>query len=346
MNIFQIFPNTYIIFVADSGRMRKSTAIKYAGKILSRTDPGPKMIAQKVTPEALIDALRTTHSESKELFKETCGGIVVADELVTFLNRDSYNRGLGSFLTEMWDCPEKYEYRTRGRPTEEINYGHLSLLGGTTVHNLRDAIPLEALGDGFSSRVLFVYEDKVTAPVPRPTHIKGFHKLEEDLILHLQGLTDLSGELTLTPQAAEYFDDEYIQFYNSKFYDDLRFQAYSSRRDKHLLKVAICLMAADQPSMELDREYLERATYLLADLESHYEEVFDRITMTESGSITEQVLSVIKSEKILERSALLKKFSKRISADDMAKITLTLIQSGRVRLDSAGGQVLYIYKED
>src|SRR6266850_6399542 len=76
MNLYVIYPNMFVVFVADSGRMRKSTAIKVTRKLLSRTDPGPRMIAQKITPEGLIDALRVIRTDNpKELLKETCGGI-------------------------------------------------------------------------------------------------------------------------------------------------------------------------------------------------------------------------------------------------------------------------------
>jgi len=195
MNIYKIFPNQFIIFVADSGRMRKSTAIKMTRRLLSKTSPGPRLIAQKITPEALIDSLRVIRTDDpKQIMDETCGGLVIADELVSFINRDTYERGLGGLMIELWDCPDKYEYRTRNREPEEINFGHLSLLGGTTVHTLRDAIPIQAMG-GFSSRVLFVYVDEAPIPVPRPTRKPHFARTETELVDHLQSISKISGEI-------------------------------------------------------------------------------------------------------------------------------------------------------
>jgi hypothetical protein len=63
MNIFSVYPNMFIVFVAEAGRMRKSTAAAMTRKLLSKTDPGPRMIAQKTTPEALIDALRVIRTD-------------------------------------------------------------------------------------------------------------------------------------------------------------------------------------------------------------------------------------------------------------------------------------------
>lgn len=338
MNIFTIYPNMFIVFVADAGRMRKSTAVAMTRKLLSKTDPGPRLIAQKTTPEALIDALRIVRTDKQsKIIKETCGGTVVASELVTFINKDTYERGLGALLIELWDCPDKYEYRTRNRPPEEIQFGHLSLLGATTVHSLRDAIPLQALGDGFTSRTVFVYVDTPAEPVPRPVRSSAFRETEEQLILHLQTLADLQGPVTLTTEAEEFFDNEYRHFYHSPLFDDPEFMAYASRRDKHLLKVAMCLMAAEGNQLVLDAHHLQGAKVLLEDVEQHMKQVFDRISMTETGSLTELVYTYIKSAKEIDRFSLLRKVGHKITLQEFNQVTQSLLQQGRIGITTDPG---------
>lgn len=337
MNIFTVYPNMFIVFVADAGRMRKSTAVAMTRKLLSKVDPGPRMIAQKTTPEALIDALKVTRTDDQtKLLKEQCGGIVVANELVTFINRDTYERGLGALMIELWDCPDKYEYRTRNRPPEEIHYGHLSLLGATTIHSLRDAIPLQAMGDGFSSRTVFVYVDKANPPVPRPIESEAFKRTEEELILHLQSLSSLSGPVTFSEDATVFFDEEYKRYYYSEMFDDPQFQAYASRRDKHLLKVAMCMMAADHSGMVLEQHHLLSAKVILEDVESKMRLVFARIAMTESGSLMEEVYQCILTapDKKISRADVLRKMGHKLMTQDLAKIVETLVISQRIGLDT------------
>ncbi len=343
MNIFTIYPNMFIVFVADAGRMRKSTATAMTKKLLSKVDPGPRMIAQKTTPEALIDALKSVTGGKAGRTKEKCGGIVIANELVTFINRDTYERGLGALMIELWDCPEHYVYRTRNRPVEEIHFGHLSLLGATTVHSLRDAIPLQAMGDGFSSRTVFVYVDKASPPVPRPIQSATFKQTEEELIQHLQTLTTLEGPLTFSDDAIEFFDIEYKRFYYSKMFDDPQFQAYASRRDKHLLKVAMCLMAAENQGLILERHHLSGAKTLLEDVEPMMKLVFDRIAMTEGGSLMEEVFVAINRspDKLIARSDLLRRIGHKINNKDMSGYIETLVIQGRIKLDSHDNQVYY-----
>jgi len=344
MNIFTIYPNMFIIFVADSGTVRKSTAIDMTENLLSKTDPGPNLIAHKITPEALIDALQTVRSDDPSiLLKETCGGMVVADELVTFLNKDSYDRGLGSFCIKMWDCPNRFEYRTRNKGMSEINYGHLSLLGGATIHTLRESLPIQSLGDGFSSRVIFVYEDIIPPAVPRPVQLKGFKKIEQDLIQHLQTLANLKGEVIISQEAGEFFDEEYIRFRRESRHEESQFVAYASRRDKHLLKVAMCLMAAEGEGMTIETHHLQGAKILLEEIEAKMQTVFDRIVMTEVGALTEAVLAAIRNagREGISRVNLLKKFSHRLSAYDVGKIVIDLKNTERIEFDTDGGELMY-----
>ena len=343
MNIFTIYPNMFIVFVADAGRMRKSTAVAMTKKLLTKVDPGPKMIAQKTTPEALIDALKSATGGKAGKIKERCGGIVIANELVTFINRDTYERGLGALMIELWDCPDHYVYRTRNRPVEEIHYGHLSLLGATTVHSLRDAIPLQAMGDGFSSRTVFVYVDRASPPVPRPIQSEKFKQTERELIQHLQTLSTYEGPLTFSDDAIEFFDKEYKRFYYSNLFDDPQFQAYASRRDKHLLKVGMCLMAAENEGKVLEKHHLVGAKNLLEDVESKMRLVFDRIAMTEGGSLTEEVyVSINRSpEKMISRSDLLRKLGHKLNSKDMGGIIETLVIQGRIKLETFDNRMYY-----
>jgi len=325
--------------------MRKGAAIIMTQKLLSRVDPGPRIVAQKCTPEALIDALRIIRSDEQDkLLKESCGGIVIAEELVSFLNKDTYERGLGTLLIELWNCADKFEYRTRNRPVEELHYSHLTLLGATTVHNLRGAIPIQAMGDGFTSRVLFVYVDQMPTPVPRPRQSAAFRRTQEELIRHLQSLSSLQGEVTFTPDAERFFDEEYEEYFYESTKMDPQFHAYASRRDKHLLKVAMCLMAAEgSGNLFLDVHHLQGAKVALEDLEAELPTVFNRIIMTETGSMTDRVLRTIQAapEGAITRSELQRRFSHQMNAFELGKIIQTLTQSRQIRLDTIGGELMY-----
>ena len=58
MGPFTIFPNLYVVLVAPSARNRKSTAIGLIENMLREVRPKINIIAQSITPQAMIDALR------------------------------------------------------------------------------------------------------------------------------------------------------------------------------------------------------------------------------------------------------------------------------------------------
>lgn len=163
-------------------------------------------------------------------------------------------------------------------------------------------------------------------------------------MLHLQGLATMSGEITFSKEAGEFFDSEYKRFYYSPIYDDAQFSAYASRRSNHLLKVAMCLMAAEGGGMELKMMHLNGAKILLEDVEQHMRTVFDRIAMTEGGTLTEEVYRTVRTARVISRADLLKKLGHKMSAQELSKIMETLVLSRRVRMDTEGGQVSYHIK--
>ena len=95
--------------------------------------------------------------------------------------------------------------------------------------------------------------------------------------------------------------------------------------------------------MQLSVEHLTGAKILLEDVEGKMRAVFDRIAMTESGSLTEEFYSCILSapNKKLARSTLLRKLGHKLSAQDLTKIVETLVMAKRIRLDTVEGVLTY-----
>lgn len=344
MGIYKIYPNMYIILVAESGRARKSTAVKITKKLLRATDPGPRQIAQKITPEALIAALRSERTdEEAKLMGETCGGIIIADELMTLINRKSYDTGLASLFIPFYDCEDKFEYQTRSHGTETVNYSHLSILGASTINSIREALPASAIGDGFTSRVLFIYTDVIPPPVAWTEFDATKAKTMEELTQHLQEIAGLSGKIEFTPEAKKFFIDEYNRYYlDSPFYDIPQLRAYSSRRHTHLVKIAMCLMVCEEPTLILDKRYLVGAKDIIEDAEGQMPLVLQQIVTSDIGELTEQVFRFIGSQAPVKRTTVMAHFAHKIDADALKKILETLMQAEKIVVDSStGGALLF-----
>jgi len=343
--IYRVFPNTYLILVAASGQ-KKSTAINLSSKLLRRLENAPTIVAQKITPEALINALKETSTTEGTRILTKCGGVIIADELAVFLDRNALDRGLGPILTALYDCTP-FEYQTLQRGIEKVDDGYLSILGGTTIELLRSSLPRDAIGGGFTSRTVFVYEDKRAPPVPWIEFDPRIPEIERELITHLDQLHQLSGPIELDEDAKQLYKTIYCQRYANEdgFRMDTLMQGYENRRHAHLLKTAIALMLCEAPGLYMTREHIQGANILLGEAEEHMPKVMELITATDVGVAGNRVFAFIASKGIVARSDLVRKFANQLDALELSKILDTLIKAERIEMDRPDGALVYQIKK-
>lgn len=343
--IFSIYPNFYIVLVAASGQ-KKSTAIMQSAKLLRGLSPGPNVISQKITPEALIAAIKTEQTLSeKRISVPRAGGIVIADELTTFLDRNTLDKGLGPILTSLYDCVP-FEYRTVGRGVETITDGYLSILGGTTLDLLKAALPRDAVGGGFTSRTLFIYEDRKPPPVAWIEYDETKSELVDELTNYLQRLMLLCGPIDITKEAKEFYIADYNdRRYHSEFAHNPLLTSYENRRHTHLFKVAIALMMSESPSMTLEVHHIQGAKIILEEeCERHLIKVLELASATDSGLNTTLVDQFILSRVKVTRSDLVRHFSHKLDVHELNKVLDTLVAANQIRVDTEGRKIVYIHE--
>lgn len=343
MGHYTIYPNLYIVLIASSGRHRKSTAIGIIERLLRRLEPKINIIAQKISPEALIEALHVVHTENeKTLLRETCEGCVIADELSTFLDKRSYEIGLGSLLITLFDCKEVFEYRTKARGQEILPNTCLGLLSASTLDWVRQAIPIAAVGEGLTSRICFVYSDTPPLPVARTQPSKENALLQDQLLVRLMEVSQLKGEFRLSDVSWKLYEDTYNTFFTkSRFYEDPLMSGYASRRHVHLLKLGMMFSVAETNEMVVEESHLRRALILLEQSELDMQHVVRLIASTDQGLITDIIIRTLRGKQALSRNALLKSIAHRISSRELTEIMETLIHSGQVTCEARAGKIYY-----
>lgn len=346
MGPFQVYPNLYIILVAGSGRCRKSSAIGVIEKLLRETEKPqrPNIIAQRITPEALIDALRHTVVDGvKQKAEQLCDGFVVADELATFLNKKSYEAGLAPLLIKFWDCAEEFEYRTMGRGSEIARNTCLGMLAGSTIDWLKNAVPEEAVGSGLTSRFLFIYVDRPTKPIARTSFSPEKERLSQELIKELEGLAKLKGEARLTEDAWDVYEELYIQFFeNSPMFEDAKLSGYASRRNVYLLKLAL-IFACQEHTLDILPRHIIGAQAMLQKVEIGFPKVLTLLTSSERGSSVEFVYERIAQmgSQGIYRAHLMRLSSHKMNSRELDDILRTLMTTGRVYKVVKGPATLY-----
>jgi len=339
MGNYTLFPNLYVILVAGSGRHRKSTAINLMENMLYEVKPPPNIIAQMITPEALIEAIRGTDDNGQKAVAE---GFVVADELSNFLNKKSYDAGLSHVLIPLYDCKNNFEYRTKTKGKVRLKKACLGLLAASTPDWIRGAIPEEAIGGGLTSRMIFVYAKGVMTPVPFPKFGDRERKMQETLVKRLSTLSTLAGPMQLSSEAAEFHAEEYTKFYNSSsLYDNKHTSGYASRRFTHLLKIAMIFSAVESADLIITKGHYIGALETLMSSEGALSAVIRAITTTEKGSLADSIWDVISRKRKASRVEILQNFSHRLSAEELSKIIETLRLANMITITVEGNKTYY-----
>lgn len=348
LGIFSVFPNLYILLVAGSGRMRKSTSILQAERLVRQLDPPLNLTAQKLTPEAFFDALRQTSTSPKTLLSESATAFGFTDEMSTFLNRSSYEAGLAPLLIKSFDCSECLDYRTKGRGLETLKDVCFGFLAASTVEGIRKGLPPEAVGDGLASRIIFVYTDKPSPPVPIPRFTEEQKRLTQSCLKHLQRVTMIEGEIMLTRDAWDFYSAEYIRWSTSSpLYDDPHLGGYASRRcSLHMLKIATIFSASEMSLTEkngllITVPHLVGAVKALELCETNLKLVTGLLTASDKGGETNTVKNILIRAKRISRSDLLRQVSWKMNSRELSEVIDTLIHSNQVQAELSSNGGLY-----
>ncbi len=326
---------------------RKSTAIKLLKKTL--TGAGYTAIAaNKTTKEKFILDLSEqsvngslASGESSFLDQNVWGSdldfippaelTILADEFNNFIGNG--NIEFLSLLGEFWDYDGIYENRLKNGKSVKIKDPTISILGGNTIENLSIGFPAESLGQGFFSRIIFVYGERTSARLSFPTPPS-----EEETAKIGNALQKIKvsciGAAGLTAGARTLLDTIYTKWQDL---GDNRFKSYSNRRFTHLLKLCVITTASRYGKEIQERDVIYANTILT------YTELFMPRALGEFGrgkfsSMTQKVLDcfdgapgVITFKDIWEK--LYRDFSRE---DELVGVIRGLIMADKIQTVAGG----------
>jgi len=333
----QIFANQYIILVGPSGRSRKAHPLEVARDLVDETNV--VIMSENPTPEAFIQDMKKAENQ---FLDETTGNWVyqspvtsIVEELAVMLGYQ--NVQFLSYLTNWYDSRYKWARRTKTGTSEEVLGVCLNLLGSSAPDWLPGILTREAIGGGFTSRCIFVVEERKRKTVLDPTKNRPDPALREALIHDLELMMCLSGEAALSTDAREFYmnwykvEEEKLQ--SGKMHlGDPSLMGYASRRPTHVRKIAMCMSASRSDEMVIHVEDLERAITLLLKAEENMHMVFSGIGRSKWVAETEIVMSYIKRRGSCLRSELLNHLYRDISEEALETIINVLTAMKKIDL--------------
>lgn len=330
---YTLRPNLYVILVAESAKCRKSSALNIGRMLLSKIDVPPLIFAQKITPEALISSLTRANVGNSTY------GLLYSTELSVFLSKDALSRGVTSILNDLYDSPSgDWVYHTKGAGRQILSNPTLGMLAATTRSEVGDIIPDAAVGGGFTSRIIFVYQDKPSHEHlfnPETSDGKEIEETTNEIELRKNLVYDLNrirnearGDIRFTKEAKKLSLEWYTEEM-SKVRDE-KLDGYFGRKHDTMFKVAALLSISENSELKIEATHISNALELLADNEKNLGGIIDSMVATKMGSVIEKVYSIIKRRGNISHTDLLQKSWRMANSQELSVILRTLLESNEI----------------
>ena len=353
-NQFRIYPNTYIILVGPAGA-RKSVATAIGMRIAGQV--GLRKFSDKITGAALIKDLSEAQEKIIDVTKKevtfVTPVIIYASELGVFMGSDAYGSGVIADLTDLFDCPQTWEKKTISRDAETIVAPYITLLAASTPQTLKDTLPPGAVGQGFTSRILFVWAPSRRKRVPIPEWGVEYEALAKCLVEDLKSISTVKGVFKFTAEGLSRYRDHYYSHPEPEDeFEDERLRNYAARKDIHMLKIAQLLSLADRSDLTIGEKEINGAIDALLWLDKGLPQVFaghgGATTSEDVVRIFKQIALATQRTGFISHRELVKRNYYHIEPQLLAMVLQTLSDAGAIEEvitpSPADGKLIKVYR--
>lgn len=280
---YTIYPNMFIVFVADPGVGKSVPAVELKKILASLIKVKPKDNGEieiipliKMSPDSLtLQSLWefmgdiTEHikicDNPRKYYAHTSACFLLAEEMGTMFSEDT--RELIPFLTQAWSCGD-FHRKTKTQGEVYLKNMCVNLLGCTQPSWVKRNVKDDILEEGYGARTIWIYGDK---PRKRTTIIRTTPEQKaarDEIKKHFKALLELPPtELKLsplsTPEVWEWLDEWVKKKMDKRFNEDKKMIHYYARKKHLLLKLAIVMHYLDKLDPNLTVEDFEMALRVL-----------------------------------------------------------------------------------
>ena len=323
-----IYPNLYILLLAESSGHRKNAPVDMAQDLLSTHKFGKTLYGRATVP-AVIDDLKHTESDEKtHKAIKVNASTFISTEFGASIVKDPDGMKV---LTDIYDFKKRYQVITRTGPCFDLEKIVFSILAASNEDMLGDLFDESVIKGGFLARTLLIRTNEF-----RP----GNDMLDIDpeerkqsivpVVAHLSKIHRLSGTFKVE-QAAK---DEYKKFYHPFRADYAKLKESTGiigRIHMHMLKLSMVLSANDLTMCILKR-HMEQAIDECMSLLQNYKRFTMNHAKTEIGTVTGIILSSLLDAKdhFLTRRELIRLNWQSFDTEMMQKAIEVLKETGYI----------------
>ena len=325
MGYFNLYPNLYMILVSPAGVCKKSTAMRIARPMMAEV-PGINFSVDSTSRERLIQDLAGAHQDGQSAMTAH------QSEFASLFARSGIDMVV--FLTDIYDCPIEWTHKTKSTGTNTIKSPFLNMVGGTTPDWIARALPLDTIGIGLTSRIIFVYSNTPRVRPAFPTLSSAQHQLVPLLQTDLTTISTLNGQFRLASDAKDWYEQWYqTERHTERQKADSRTAGYFERKPMHLLKVAMCMSAARKDELLIEMRDIEDAMAMLHSSEEGMPHVFAAVGKNPLAVDIEAILvNIFMHPEGISFASLLDMFKHSVRKEELEEVLDTLRMIGRIEL--------------
>jgi hypothetical protein len=305
----------YIVLVGQSGKCRKGTAMNLGRDILKEISI--PMTSECVTKEALIRSMSSTvdNFTDKGVIKFHCSMTAFSTELSVFLGQNDIR--FLSDLTDWYDSMDSWKYETKNKGSDHIRGLCFNLLGATAPDWLQSILPQEAVGGGFTSRIIFIVAEKKGKTISNPSMTKEQERLRKLLVNDLNKISTLTGEFKFDNETTRLYSDWYEEQESNMergiyAVQDPRFSGYCERRATHIKKLCMVMSASRGSDKIILAEDFIRSKALLEATEISMHKTFGGLGKSKYSDAVETILDYLILKRKVKRSEVISIFRRDI----------------------------------
>ena len=337
-----VYPNLYTFLVAPPG-VGKSRIIDVARDLVEFL-PDPFIAPTSVNAASIIDSIAeckrslsiTTPSPSGPvtISHEYNSMAILVGEFGTFMSK--YDDDLMAILTDFYNVRPYGQRRRRnaqaGHLKLTIPRPQLNILIGSTPSNLMKFMPENAWGQGFASRILFIFADQkeiVDDFASRPDITTT------DLVHDLGLINNIVGEFVVTREYRDAINAwREVDENNPPKPTHPRLQHYNSRRKEHLYRLSMVSALDRSDALILDHADFIRAMGWLIEAEQWMPRIFEGSGSADSA-VMDEVWHLVAKTGEMNEGKIISYIRQRVPANAVSKILEVMIQSQLLRVTGA-----------
>lgn len=353
----KVFPNLYIVLVAEPGVARKSQAISYAYEIIcdlpaiiTSADSGSAVgLMESLVDSATYDTVQVKGVDTLVVHSSLS---VISKEFESFLSSLGGSKMLVT-LTDLYDAGEKpWKHKTQKAGTLLIPSVFLNILGATTPESLCSSLSSLVFGGGLASRITFVCSETKAKKVPFPSFTTELESLRSDLLHDLTQISLLSGAFQYDPEAKEFWEAWYLAYDETnpkRLQQRKEFNGWYSRKPMLLQKLSV-ITAASQGRQVVLTEDIQEAIQLTEEVERGMGKILNEVITQTVARKTGTVEQVIKEYGSISEKHLLQLTWRDLGEGGVDEVMTPLVRSGVIKrtFTSPEGkpEIWYHWKEE